>query len=232
MTETVRQYIHRGAGVAMIALSAYHLAYLVATRRGHQVLRSLWLRLDDLRAAFANVAFHLGLRRQEPEFDEFDYAEKVEYWALIWGTMVMAATGVVLWFPEAVSRHAPSWIIELSTVVHFYEAVLASLAILIWHGFFVILHPLRYPLDFTMIAGRIALQDYAHHHRRPFKRLLLQWSRLRSGELERAQLDLFTERLLATLQAAGHDPDRVLQDYLEHEPELRAWLDRQRQARG
>jgi len=223
MTEPVRQVIHRSAGVALIALGGYHLAYLAATRRGHQVLRLLWLRLDDLWAASGNVAYYLGLRRRPPDFDEFDYTEKIEYWALIWGTLVMAVTGVVLWFPESVSRHAPSWIIELSTVVHFYEAVLASLAILIWHGFFVLVHP----LNLTMVDGRIELESYAHHHRRPFRRLLLQWSRVRSGALKREQLDVFTVRVLSALEAAGHDPDRVFEDMLTREPELRTWLEGQ-----
>lgn len=88
MTETVRQYIHRGAGVALIGLGIYHLSYLAATRRGHQVLRALRLRLSDVRAAVANMAYYLGLRSEPPDFDEFDYTEKIEYWALIWGTVL------------------------------------------------------------------------------------------------------------------------------------------------
>ena len=225
MTEWVRQWIHRGAGVSLIALGCYHLVYLAATRRGWQVLRALWLRLADVRGAVANVTYYLGLRAEPPDFDEFDYTEKIEYWALIWGTVVMAVTGIILWFPEAVSQHAPAWVIQLSTVVHFYEAVLASLAILIWHGFFVILHPRQYPLDFTMVDGRIALRSYAHHHRGPFKRLLLDWTRVRRGLLPRAQVDFYSERVLAALEQAGHDPDRILQDYLEREPELRSWVE-------
>ena len=229
MSEPVRQWIHRGAGIAMIVLGAYHLGYLAATRRGREVLGALMLRLEDLRGAAANLAFYLGLRRQPPELDDFDYTEKAEYWALIWGTVVMAVTGIILWFPELITRRAAPWIIELSTVIHFYEAVLASLAILIWHGFFVILHPREYPLNFTMVDGRITLEKYAHHHRRSFKRLLLDWARVRAGHLARTAVHSYSGRVLAALEDAGQNPDAVLDGYLAHEPELRDWLQRQLQ---
>lgn len=225
MTETMRQYVHRTAGVVLIVLGCHHVAYLISTRRGRHIAAALWLRFEDAKAAFQNVAYHLGLRSEKPDFSEFDYTEKAEYWALLWGTVVMALTGIILWFPEDVSRFAPAWIIELSTVVHFYEAVLASLAILVWHGFFVMLHPREYPLSFTMVNGRMSLEHYAHHHRLPFKRLLLEWMRIKTGRWGRSDVSYYTERLLSALEQAGHNPDFVLQDYLDRDPELRAWVE-------
>lgn len=225
MTETIRQYVHRTAGVVLIALGCYHVAYLIASRRGRHIVNALWLRLEDIKGFAANMAYNLGLRTKPPEFAEFDYTEKVEYWALIWGTFIMAATGIILWFPESVSLHAPGWIIELSTVVHFYEAVLASLAILVWHGFFVMLHPHEYPLSLTMVKGRMSLERYAHHHRQPFKRMLLEWMYVKSGRWKRAEVGYYTERILSALEQEGLDPDVVLQEFLERDSELKAWVD-------
>lgn len=229
LTESVRQWIHRAASVVLLAAGAWHLAGLAFTRRGREVRAALWPRARDVRAGIANVAYHLGWRAAPPEFDEFDYTEKVEYWALVWGTAIMAVTGLVLWFPEAVTRGAPAWVIELSTVVHFYEALLASLAVLIWHGFFVVLHPRTYPLSFSMVDGRIALDEHAEHHRRAFKHMLLEWARVRAGHVERADVSPTTARTLGALARQGHDPDAVLGEYLERDHELRAWVERRLQ---
>ena len=71
-------------------------------------------RMADLRGLVANLAFYLGLRKSPPPFAEFDYMEKAEYWALIWGAIVMAVTGIVLWFPNEFSAGAPYWLIPVS----------------------------------------------------------------------------------------------------------------------
>ena len=57
----------------------------------------------------------------------------MEYWALVWGTFVMASTGVMMWAKVEFGNHLPRWVIDAATAVHFYEAILATLAILVWH---------------------------------------------------------------------------------------------------
>jgi cytochrome b subunit of formate dehydrogenase len=74
----------------------------------------------------------------------------------------MAITGLVLWFPARAVDWFPAWIVAASQTVHFYEAWLATLAILVWHFFFVIFHPDAYPLSFTWMDGRM-LEDTAEH---------------------------------------------------------------------
>jgi hypothetical protein len=66
----------------------------------------------------------------------------------------MGATGFILWFPDVVLRVAPKWVTDLATVIHLYEAILAALAILVWHFYLVIFDPLVYPLDTAAIDGR------------------------------------------------------------------------------
>jgi hypothetical protein len=74
----------------------------------------------------------------------------------MWGTAVMAVTGFVLWFQEWALRLMPTWMIDVATVIHFYEAVLATLSILVWHLYFVVFDPLVYPVDTAWLTGRSA----------------------------------------------------------------------------
>ena len=69
---------------------------------------------------------------------------------------VMAVTGFILWFENWSLANLPKWASDVATVVHFYEAVLATLAIVVWHFYFVIFDPLVYPLDTTFLTGREA----------------------------------------------------------------------------
>ena len=82
--------------------------------------------------------------------------EKAEYWALVWGTIVMAATGILLWAHDWVLAYLPypMSVLDVTTAVHFYEAILATFSILIWHFYFVIFDPEVYPLKWTVLTGR------------------------------------------------------------------------------
>jgi cytochrome b subunit of formate dehydrogenase len=90
----------------------------------------------------------------------------MEYWALVWGTAVMAVTGFVLWFPVQAVRILPWWVVPASQTIHYYEAWLATLAIIVWHFFFVIFHPDAYPMNWAWLTGRVPERFVRHHHAR------------------------------------------------------------------
>jgi len=69
----------------------------------------------------------------------------MEYWALVWGTIVMAVTGLMAWLKVPVGNLLPRWTIDVGLTVHFYEAILATLAILVWHFYMIIFDPDVYP---------------------------------------------------------------------------------------
>jgi cytochrome b subunit of formate dehydrogenase len=98
----------------------------------------------------------MGYRHHPPRYARFNYMEKAEYWALVWGTIVMAITGILLWAHDSVLAYLPHAlaVLEVTTAVHFYEAILATFAILIWHFYFVIFDPDVYPLKWTVLTGR------------------------------------------------------------------------------
>jgi cytochrome b subunit of formate dehydrogenase len=165
-SEELRRLVHRVAAVGLIAASLYHLAYLVLTRRGRRLAKAIWLRRSDIQDAFANLTYHLGLSRKKPRFAEFDYTQKAEYWALMWGTGLMGATGWVLWFPELATGWLPAWAVRVCEVIHFYEAILAVSAIFIWHFFFVIFKPGTYPMSWIWLDGRMPAPQWQEHHAR------------------------------------------------------------------
>jgi cytochrome b subunit of formate dehydrogenase len=144
--EQFRRWIHRGAGAALIVLAVFHILYLICTSRGRMFISKFWPHVKDLSLAVGNVSFITGLRRDRPGLESPSYIEKIEYWALLWGIAIMAGTGVLLWFENLTMRLMPLWVLNLFTAVHFYEAVLATLAILVWHIYFVVLDPTVYPL--------------------------------------------------------------------------------------
>ena len=86
-----------------------------------------------------------------------------EYWALVWGTAVMAATGVLLWFNNWTLNLLPKLWLDVARSVHYYEAVLATAAILIWHMYSVIFDPEVYPMDQAWWSG-YSPRAHAEHH--------------------------------------------------------------------
>jgi len=150
----VRGWVHRIAGLVLIGASIYHAIYLLFWKGGRRWIIDMLPRVRDVRDAVAYVGYNLGYRRQMPRFTKFNYAEKAEYWALVWGTMVMALTGIILWAHNYVLRNLSTVWIDVSTAIHYYEAILATAAIVIWHFYAVIFDPDVYPLKWTVLTGR------------------------------------------------------------------------------
>ena len=95
----------------------------------------------------------------------------VEYWALIWGTVIMSVTGLLLWFENTAMAYFPKWLLDVATVVHLYEAWLATLSIIIWHFYAVIFNPQVYPLNWSMITGWLTEEEMIEEHPGEYERL-------------------------------------------------------------
>ena len=95
----------------------------------------------------------MGLIKDRPRVSPHSYIEKLEYWAMAWGTVVMSITGVMLWANNLTLRFLPKVVLDVATSVHFYEALLAALAILVWHFYSVIFDPDVYPLETAFLTG-------------------------------------------------------------------------------
>lgn len=160
----LRGTLHRIAATCYLLLAGYHIGYLSFTRRGRAQFRALMIRLQDLADMKMQILHNLGKPVPVPRYGHFTYWEKLEYWALVWGTFIMALTGLILWFESISLKIFPLWILDVSTVIHFYEAVLASLAILVWHFYFVIFNPNVYPINWSMFNGLITKKEMEEEH--------------------------------------------------------------------
>jgi cytochrome b subunit of formate dehydrogenase len=169
-----RSNIHRVAAVVMVVTSLVHLVYLFG-RRGRAMLGAMLPRWQDARDALANMLHLAGVRPTPPKFEHFGYIEKAEYWALVWGTVIMTVTGFALWFENQALRWFDKWVLDLATIVHYYEAWLAFLAIMVWHVYQTVLNPDVYPMNWTWITGRISDEQLRHEHG-------AEWERLRAEE--------------------------------------------------
>jgi cytochrome b subunit of formate dehydrogenase len=164
MGEHLRSVIHRVAGVVLIAAGIYHVFYLIGAREGRRLVCDLAPRPRDLFDALYTMLYYLGLSKQKPAFGRFNYAEKAEYWALVWGTALMGLTGIMLWAKVWVGDLFARWWVDVATTIHYYEAILATLAIVVWHFYQVFFDPDVYPMNWAWWDGKMSVEHYKHEH--------------------------------------------------------------------
>jgi formate dehydrogenase gamma subunit len=164
LTEPMRLNLHRISAVGLVLVGVSHAWYVLLTRRGKKEFRAMLPSWSDVRDLFQNLKYYTWRSDRKARFGRYDYSQKAEYWALIWGTVVMILTGLILWFPVEAARFLPGALIPAAQTIHYYEAWLATLAILVWHFFFVIFHPEEYPMSWTWLTGRISKKAVQEHH--------------------------------------------------------------------
>ncbi len=164
--------VHRVAAVVLLLAVLYHMVHLIRIRPDRVFLKQMWPRLKDATDLLGMIRFNLGLRPHRPMFSMFNYAEKAEYWAFMWGTVVMAVTGFVLWFNNFSLAYLPKWVSDASTTIHFYEAVLATGSILVWHFYMVIFDPDVYPMEKAWLTGKVPADHLRHTRPSYFRRLM------------------------------------------------------------
>lgn len=150
-----RGILHRTTAAIFCALCVYHLGFIIITRRGRSELKALMPEKKDFLDFGKMLKYNVGISKEKPKFARFNYIEKVEYWALVWGSAIMIITGVLLTFENFTMQHFPKWLLDVAGTIHFYEAVLATLAIIIWHLYFSIFAPEHYPMNWSWVTGKV-----------------------------------------------------------------------------
>jgi formate dehydrogenase gamma subunit len=170
--ESFRRITHRMAGVVMLAAGLFHVYYLLLTTEGRRALVDMFPRRKDI-TDFIQAMRYYGLGNpSKPKFAKFNYGEKAEYWAVVWGTIIMGLTGLMVWFKVEVFSFLPRWIIDVALSVHFYEAILATLAIIVWHFYNVIFDPDVYPLNWAVVDGRVSEEYYKEEHELDYEQMM------------------------------------------------------------
>jgi len=163
----IRGELHRISALVLVGSSIYHLIWVIVNRLGRGYFRAMLPTWQDLKDPIRMIRFYLGKSDQKPKFGRFSYKEKAEYWALVWGTVVMTITGFILWGEEL----EPILAIQLARLIHRYEAILAVLAIIVWHFYLVHWRPGIFPMSRTWLDGKISEEEMREEHEMEYEAL-------------------------------------------------------------
>lgn len=170
-------YIHRiCAGFTFLACFIHfaQLSYAVVIKK--QLKELLWgpdsvvPQPKDLLDVLGEIIWIIGFGPR-PRFERWIWWEKMEYLALIWGTLVMGLTGFMLWFPTTFTSFLPGWVIDLALIFHRYEAILAAVFVFTIHFIHTHLLPEKLPVDEAMFTGRITEEEMLHERPLYYERL-------------------------------------------------------------
>ena len=159
-----RAIIHRLAAVLLLSSSLSHLTWVTVTRHGRDTFRGLLPKRQDLDDAWGTVLWLTGMRDHGPCFGRFTFLEKFEYFALLWGTIVMTLTGALLVFVNWSLTNLPKWVLDASGIIHRWEAILAVGAIAIYHLYHVVWRPGVFPGNLCWITGKLRPEEYIRDH--------------------------------------------------------------------
>ncbi|MBI4188378.1 MAG: cytochrome b/b6 domain-containing protein [Chloroflexi bacterium] len=166
--------IHHFAAWVMVFVSVYHLGYLVYSifilKKPFPV--KMLPSYQDFIEFFQEVAYFLGLRKERPKFDRFNWREKVEYWAIFWGITAMAGSGFILMYPVLVTKVLPGWMVPTALVIHSFEAMMALVWIVLVHIFFSHFTPGVFPINTSIFTGKVSKERYSREHPLEYERLL------------------------------------------------------------
>jgi len=156
----VLRTIHHTAAIVLLLGSAWHLlvmGYSVFVLRDKM---SMLPTLQDAKDGLQALAYNIGFVKTYPQMGRYTFEEKMEYWAFVWGTAVMTMTGFLMWNPITATRYLPGEFVPAAKAAHGGEAVLAVLAIIIWHMYGV--HIKRQ--NKAMFNGAQTEEEMLHEH--------------------------------------------------------------------
>jgi cytochrome b subunit of formate dehydrogenase len=183
------RWIHRAAGIAFALLVAAHLGVVIVGLLSRKMKPSMLLTGRDFRDAIDNLKYYMSRTDTPPKFGRFDYRQKFEYWGLIFGSLIMVATGFILYFPIAISQWLPAELIPAAKVMHGYEALFAFLIVLVWHMAGAHLSPEAFPIDTSIFTGRVPTEKLRHEHALEYEELVASGAIHRKDGLPNRETD-------------------------------------------
>jgi len=201
-----RGILHRTAAVILIVDIVWHTGYAILTRRGRDNFKEMIPRLKDALDAVSLFGCNVGLSRwlyrkgilrtffdrhpfwkfeNPPEYGRYNFVEKLEYLSVAWGSLVMILSGFFMWNVDLSLSIFPLWVHDIFVIVHGYEAMLAFLAIIIWHMYNVHLNPEVFPMSKIWLNGKISGHELKTLHALEYRKILAERQKaLEAGRAE------------------------------------------------
>ncbi len=197
-------YVHRVGAVLMIVTFLTHLVDLVRRKsREFGTWRNLLFGPNtmlftrrDWREFVGSIRWFLG-KGPRPQYGRWTYWEKFDYFAVFWGMMVIGSTGLMLWFSELFTIVIPGWFLNVATIVHSDEALLAVGFIFTVHFFNTHLRPEKFPMDIVIFTGRMPLEEFREDKPGEYAELV------RRGELEQHLVEPYPPIVIRAIRAFG-----------------------------
>jgi len=196
-------YVHRAAATLMFGLFVAHL-WDINRKRKQEYGGSLWKLLTgpdtmlftkrDLRELIASIKWFVGAGRR-PSYGRWTYWEKFDYFAVFWGIFVIGSTGLMLWFPVFFTRVLPGWVINVATIIHSDEALLATGFIFTVHFFNTHLRPEKFPMDTVVFTGRMPVPEFRRDKPDEYQALVS------SGRLDENLVEPYPPVVIRTVRA-------------------------------
>jgi cytochrome b subunit of formate dehydrogenase len=178
--------LHRLAAIALITIWLTHVYDVVKKKRASGLTwlqyisdrrNSLLFTKQDWTDLKGSVRWFLG-RGPRPEYGRWTYWEKFDYFAVFWGMFIIGSTGILLWFPEFFTIFLPGRSVNVATIVHSDEALLAVGFIFTVHFFNTHFRPDKFPMDPVIFTGRVSVEELQADKPKEYEELVA------SGELE------------------------------------------------
>ncbi|MDI6767035.1 MAG: hypothetical protein QME52_09455 [Bacteroidota bacterium] len=197
-------FIHRFAAVIMFGIFFTHLYDLIRRRRTEF---GTWKNLifgpnsmlpnkKDFHDFIGNMKWFLG-RGPRPKYGRWTYWEKFDYLAVFWGMFAIGSTGLMLWFPEIFTLVFPGWLINVATIIHSDEALLATGFIFTVHFFNTHLRPEKFPMDIVIFTGRMTLEEFKHDKPAEYEALV------KNGALEKYLVEPYQPIVIRAVRIFG-----------------------------
>jgi len=134
---------------------------------------------------------------ERPLYGRWTYWEKFDYFAVFWGVAMIGASGMILWFPEFFTHLFPGQFINIASIIHSDEALLATGFIFTIHFFNTHFRPDRFPMDPVIFTGRMTLEEFKEDRPREYEQLVAE------GRLDEFMVDPLPETFVTAMKVFG-----------------------------
>ncbi|MEJ2367708.1 MAG: cytochrome b/b6 domain-containing protein [Acidobacteriota bacterium] len=172
-----RGILHRTAAIGLVFVGLVHFGGLLFSERHQSDFRALWFKRSDLTEAWRGWVYGLTGKGKPPYYGRFRPMQKIQYWGILVGCLVMAVSGFVLWSPQASLAVFPKYVYDLMLVIHSEEAQLIFVLLILWHLYDVHVAGGNFPMNTAWLTGRIKADQFKNQHP-------AEWDRLEKEERE------------------------------------------------